>query len=290
MYFDLVSNSVVDEVNEDIFVSTVRNLSSVISYFIPHNEFNNISTIMYNKIINLLQKDNLSDNQIKNYLSFVIEFACTEDHISFLKDWLVEGPFILNENKNKKMIKSDLLSQELRFSILIFIFTSIIIDDKTKNDLLEQEVKRDNNSDKSARVKLSCNAAKPCLKTKKELWETYISNPSFDSLHNVRASMSGFVFRNQLDIVEEFVKDRFCDDLLLIADKCDHYYLETFIKNLNPGLYVTKEVIDKLSNLLQVAINKKNISMKTELSIIIDDMKTKLKAREISFSDKIADY
>jgi len=88
--------------------------------------------------------------------------------------------------------------------------------------------------------------------------------------------MSTFSPRDQLDLTEEFLTDKFFTDVPELAKKVEHFYLENFLDYCSPKLYINEDMIGKLSKLAEE--NKSIDTLHIKLKEMIDDMKRFLKA------------
>jgi hypothetical protein len=271
-----------NEKNEDIIAVTLRQMQGIISNYIPLKYYEKYTSILFDVIADILARqvtlynsgDKSSKELILHLIDNLISFAYTEDHIAFLKNWLTTNPSIQNVS-----IDNSLLTQDNRFKILKHIFRSRIIADSEKEDLLKIEIERDNNSDRALRAKLTCYASQPKKEVKNELWNKFVYQSTSDSLYNMEAFMSGFSSRDQLDLVEDYLKNKFFEVLKDVGKNNDFFYVRDFVGSLSPSYYVDEETIEKLQ-LLCKSIEDLDQVHKCVVELV-DDMKRMLKAHRL---------
>ena len=276
-YMDIINSLLPQETNEDLINFIIRNLYSVVTYYIPHKFHSKYSNIAYKLIYNLLSRPNQSDDTIKVLISNLINLTNPDDkqNIELIRNWLEHG-FSFTNTKNEKLdIKANLLQQKLRFNCLYKIFASNIIEKELKNKLLEIECTRDNNSDDSELARFRCRASLPDKAIKEELFNKYVNESTKESLYKMISSMSGFVQMNQIDLIEDFLLVKFFEVCLDVSNKNDHFYTESFIECLSPIIFVKKDVIEKMEMLIEKA---ETDSVKRKLTEEIDDLKRFYKA------------
>jgi aminopeptidase N len=272
-YVDIVANLLQHEKNDEIISTTMRVVSGIIAYYMPHKYYSTYASRMFDLTLNLIVQD-LSNKEItKNLLELAIVFANTEEHNEILKKWLTS--IVINGTE----VDSSLLSQDNRFSIVTLIHKSRKIGLEEKNNLLEAEITRDKNSDRSILARNRCKASLPDKAVKEEIWNKIVNEPSSESLYNMKALMSGLVNIDQLDLVEDLVKTRFFEDAKIVA-KQEHFYVSAFVDNCAPMLYVQDDIIAKIEKLADEI--ESNDSMRRALKELADDMRRYAKAQKLS--------
>jgi aminopeptidase N len=277
-YLDIILVLLEHETNEDILSSTLRNISGLISSYVPLKFYNYYSSQMFDLVSKLLVNNMENKEIVLNLIELLIVFASSEDHRQFLKSWLIEGPYLM-KNGEKVLIPSGMLNQDNRFSIVAFIHTSRQISLEEKTKLLESEIERDKNSDRSVRARCKCRSALPDPEIKKELWNKFVNQPESESLYNMKSYMSYFVCIDQLDLVECFLNTNFFEEALKVG-KQDFFYVDAFVSYCGPIYYVNLEVIEKLEKLAEEA--KEYDSLRRRLLELSDDMRRFLKAQSLA--------
>ena len=212
---------------------------------------------------------------VLHLIDFLISFAYGENHRNLLKEWLI------NEKPSVGSVQFDskLVNQENRFRIVKLIFRSRKIPIEEKEALLAKEIERDQNSDRSILVKHYCYAARPEPEIKKELWNKFVNQPTSESLYNMQSLMSGFSSRDQLDLVEDYLKNKFFDAVCDVGKKNEFQYVRSFVSSLSPSYYVENETISKLE---KVAEQVKDLDQLSKLILEdVDDLKRSLKAHKL---------
>ena len=277
-YLEIVKKHVIFETDQDILTTTIRMVAGTISNYIPTQHYIKYTSSMFDLVVSLIAKGGHDDDTLRNFVRYLLQFACSEEHRVLFVSWFKDGPFVTSSKGEKIPIKSSLLSQENRFSLVTFIHESktISLDEKTK--LMEKEIENDKNSDQSVEFRHACYAARPEPEIKKELWEKYTNKPTSESLVNMQSSMGQFVSRDNLDIIAPYVKERFFEDVFKVAGNVDRFYMVSYVNSLSPYLFVCEEMIEKLQALNNKATDD---TMKKEVSNLVDDMKRKLKAHKL---------
>lgn len=204
---------------------------------------------MFELVMHLASKEGQNDDILRNLLRYLTQFACTEEHRAMFVKWLQEGPFVICPLGKVVQIKSSLIDQEKRFSLVTFIHQSKVISNEVKAQLLEKEVENDGNGEQSILTRHSCYASRPDPEVKKDLWERYTLKATSESLVNMEASMGSFVSRNCIDVITPYVSEKFFEDIYKVAGKEDRFYVVSFIQCLGPYLLVGEEMIEKLKAL-----------------------------------------
>jgi aminopeptidase N len=283
-YFDIISNLIRKETNEDILATVLRNVQGIISNYIPLNYYEKYTSIMFDCIVELLTREVTAYNNnysksnkqlILHLVDFAVSFAYTENQIELLKPWLAqEKPSI-----NNVEFDSHFLTQENRFKIVKLIHRSRKISDEEKEKLLQNEVVRDKNSDQSILAKLACYASKPDEKIKEELWKKFVFQSTSDSLYNMETLMANFASRDQLDLVKDYLQNKFFEVVPEVGKANDFFYVRTFVNCLSPSYYVDEETIGKLEKLAEKVKDQDQVH-KCILELC-DDMKRMLKAHKL---------
>jgi aminopeptidase N len=277
-YLDIIIKMIRHETNEDIISNSIKNIAPLIANYIPIRVYPHYASQMFDLTCELLGKNISNKEIVLNLIEALLSFAYLPEHAEFLKNWLIDGPSV-TLNGNKVTIPSNLLTQDHRFSIVAFIHKIRTISIEEKSKLLEAEVERDKNSDRSIRARCSCKASLPDPAVKAEIWDKLINNPTSESLYNMKSYMAHFAPINQLDIVDDYLRIKFFDDVLKIGNQ-DFFYITPFMMYFSPVLLVENEIIEKLETLAEKAKEFENLQKK--LLELIDDMKRFRKAQSLA--------
>ncbi len=244
---------------------------SVISQYIPFKYLVEYKTKFFKLLVKILENELskffFSEDVVKQIISFLPR-NCTNDED---RKYLIK---LLN-------INSKLISQDNRFSIVKNIFKSRTISLEEKQKLLEKECERDNNSDSSIRARIGCNAALPDKENKLKVWDKLVNEPNKDSLKNRIQLMASFAPYDQIDLVEDLIKNKYFEVFPDLIKNVEHFYLEYFIYYCGPSSYIiNEEVIKKYEEL------KEKIKDNTQATKFIleecDLMKRRLKGQNIT--------
>jgi aminopeptidase N len=276
-YLDIVNVLLKQETDDEIINTSLRIIMSLITYYVPLKYFKDYSTLMFNLVSFLLHKHSSNKDVTMNLMDILIGFATTDEHTKLLKQWLTDEPHVLVDG-NKTTLPKELLSQDNRFSIVTLIHKSTEIPSEEKHQLLEAEIERDKHSDRSIRAKCKCRSILPDKKIKEEVWNKIINEPSSESLYNMRSYMAGFAPIEQLDLVKDFLVDKFFEDAKTVG-KQEHFYVDAFVGSCAPIFFVDDEnFIEKIDNL---AKEIENDSLKRRLLELTDDMRRFAKAQKL---------
>jgi len=277
-YLDIIIKMIRHETNEDIISNSIKNIAPLIANYLPLRVYQYYSSQMFDLTCELLAKNVNNKEIVLNLIEALLSFAYLPEHAEFLKDWLINGPSV-KLTGNTVTIPSNLLTQDHRFSIVAFIhkIRTISLDEKSK--LLEAEIERDKNSDRSVRARCSCRSSLPDPSVKAEIWDKLINKPTSESLYNMKHYMAHFAPINQLDIVDDYIRNKFFEDVLKIGNQ-DYFYLTPFMMYCSPVLLVENEIIEKLEALTEKA--KELETLHKMLLELIDDMKRFRKAQSMA--------
>lgn len=274
-YLDIILKVLEHETNDDVLTTSLRNVSGTISNYVPLHMYPKYSSKMFELTGKLIANNMNNKEIILNLLELTIVFAHSEEHMNILREWLEKGPYVM-KNGERVEIPTNLLNQDNRFSIVAFIHRSRQISLEEKTKLLENEILRDKNSDRSIRAKCKCKAALPDAEIKKELWDTFVNKPESESLYNIKSYMSYFASVDQLDLVREYIDEKFFEDALKVG-KQEHFYVDAFVMNCGPGFYVSEETVKKLEELAEKS--KEYDTLHRRLLELADDIRRFYKAQ-----------
>jgi aminopeptidase N len=277
-FLDIILKLLQHENNDEVLSTTLRNISGLIANYLPVKFYPHYSSLMFELVEKILAYNLSNKEMVINLLELILVFAHDDEHIGMLKSWLENGPWV-RRNGVKVEIPSNLLNQDNRFTIVALIHRSRHYSAEEKASLLEAEVTRDGNSDRSVRARCRCRASLPDFEIKKELWDKFTNKPDSDSLCNMKSYMSGFSSIDQLDIVETFINEKFFEDVLKIASK-DFFYVNAFVSYCGPIFYVSDSTIEKLEALAEKTKDF-DICRRTLLELS-DDMRRFIKAQQIA--------
>jgi hypothetical protein len=184
---------------------------------------------------------------VLHLVDYLIRFAYTESHMELLKSWLNSDKLSING----VAFESFFLTQDNRFNIVKLLHRSRVIPKEEKDSLLNKEVERDNNSDRSVLAKLACYASLPDKQVKEELWTKFVYQSTSDSLYNMETLMAYFASRDQLDLVEEYLQTKFFEVLIDVGKNNDFFYVRSFVDSLSSHYWQNEETISKLEKLAE---------------------------------------
>lgn len=256
-YFDIMSQLIRKETNEDMLATVLRNIQGIIGNYIPLKYYEKYTSVMFDCIVELLTREltaynnnyNKSNKElILHLLDFLVSFSFTENHISILRSWLTDTEKIA---LGDVQFDSSLLTQENRFRIVKMVHRSRKISNEEKQKLLDIEVQRDKNSDRSVQAKFACYAARPDSSIKSELWNKFVHQSTSESLYNMQYMMANFAPRDQLDLVDDYIKNKFFEVVYNVGKNNDFFYVRAFVDYLAPIYYADDETICKMDKLAE---------------------------------------
>ena len=249
-YIEFCLDAIENEEEINSFSALLRNLQEAISYYIPlkyREIFIKEAFELIKKLIikELNKKDKLNTDVIKALLLDIQNYCCNEDNRKYIKELLNDKPTF-----NGIEIPSDIISQKNRFDYVKNIFSSRSISLDVKNEYLDKEIKRDKESNESMFAKSMCKALIPDRKNKEECWNIITNNPNKDSLYNIKEMMYGFAPIDQLDLVNDFLRDKYFEVLPILGKKQEYQYVKCFVSYCSPKCYIDDEIINKYESLL----------------------------------------
>ena len=269
-YVELAFELMHTETNDNNLSLLLRHTHSTIGLYIPYKYlldykkkfFMHLKTIFDKE----LSKVDYSHDIIKQILQFMPANVTDEEDRKFLIK-------LLN-------IDSKIISQDNRFSFVKNIFKSKEIPLKVKENILEEEIKRDKNSNKSVQAKLCCNALLPDKENKEKLWNKITKESTSDSLYNMIEIMNGFAPFDQVDLVKDFCTNKFFEVLPEIGKKNESFFVESFVSSCGPGsYYINEENIKKMEELCEKV--KDMHQVKKYVMEETDDMKRCFKSHKL---------
>jgi aminopeptidase N len=275
-YLNIVLNLLNYEKDEDIITTLLRNVSGIISNYIPLKYYEQYTTKLFDLVKELIYKtvsEDENNDLLLHLVDHLISFAHGDAHIEFLKKWLTDGPVV-----NDKRLHDKYLTQENRFNIAALVHRSRNVSKEEKEKILLCEMERDKNSERAILAKYACYASQPDKAIKEELWNKFVKQSTSESLYNMQSLLDNFASKDQLDLVQEYLTGKFFDDLYNVGKDNDFFYVKSFIENLTPKFYVNEDIIDKLHKLSDKvkSLDAVNLCLREQ----IDDMKRMLKAQQ----------
>lgn len=289
-FLELYINFLAKEEDEDIISPQLGYISAGISNYLPNEYKEEYSEKAFNLCIELLHKFKDNTKMIMNLLTRIIAFVKTKQHINLLTDLLKIN--IENSTEYKDNIKftlnginiefpEKLLNQEIRFDIVKKAYASKYISQELKNQLLEQEIKREGNSDESVQLRKYCSGIVNNKEEAEKTWKKLTEKCNEESLPNMESLMYGFV-KTDKDVLKEFLCQRFFEVIEKVSKENDQKYVSAFISNLSPSMFVSEEINkkmeDKANELKDYHVTKRNILES------LDFMERKLKCYNLVYS------
>lgn len=276
-YIETLLDLLEDEKDENLLVNNFNFILTTIQYFLPRR-FQEYFYTKTNDLVSIIISDmKLEDKNFSGLMNTLISTAVTQTTVGRIDNWVTiesEGyPYLYASGESVYFSKSD-ITQDHRFAILQKIFQ---MDEKEyslhkKVELLEQEKQRDKNTDKSIKAELTCTALQGTKENKQEIWNMIVNNPNKESLHNIRALMMGFAPYTQIDLVKEFLTEKFFEAVPIIA-KNDYFYIDYFLMFCSPSFLPTSEnIIEKFEKLINSLDSSRDYTKK-KLNEMIDEIK-----------------
>jgi aminopeptidase N len=271
-YIETLCEFLKSENDESLVINNLTFLSSAVLYFTPRKYQNYFYEKLWD-LVSFLIKEFIEKNKSYNGLiPILISFSVNEKHIKIMQKWLDsnEDAFLLVNNETFIVGRNN-ITQDHRFSILSKVFQLRDLDFETKMKLLEVEKERDKNSDKSRKAEITCKACLPTIQNKQEVWDQLVNFPNSDSLHNKRALMIGFAPINQIDLIEEFLTEKFFDAISSLG-KCEYFYIDYFLMFCSPTNFVDQKIIEKFEQKISTLDSTFNY-IKKALIEMLDEIK-----------------
>ena len=269
-YVELAFALMHTETNDNNLSLLLRHTHSTIASYIPYKYmidykkkfFLHLKTVLDNE----LSKIEYSQDIIKQILQFMPSNITNEEDRKFLIR-------LLN-------FDSKIVSQDNRFSFVKNVFKSKNIPLESKQILLNEEIKRDKNSNKSVQAKLCCNSLLPDKENKEKIWNKITKESTSDSLYNMIEIMNGFAPFDQIDLVKDYCTNKFFEVLPEIGKKNEVFFVESFVQSCGPSNYfIDDENIKKMEDLCEKI--KDMHQVKKYVMEEIDDMKRCFKCHKL---------
>ena len=121
----------------------------------------------------------------------------------------------------------------------------------------------------------------PDKENKLKVWDKLVNEPNKDSLKNRIQLMSSFAPYDQIDLVEDLIKNKYFEVFPDLIKNVEHFYLEYFIYYCGPSSYIIEEeVIKKYEELKEKT--KDNTQATKFILEECDLMKRRLKGQNIT--------
>ena len=240
-FLDIAINAIKNETNENNLNTLLRFIRSASKAYMPLKYIKEYSKKIFVELRSLFESQlsniNFERDLVKPILMYLPFYATEENDIKYLIQLM---------NLNPKLV-----SQEDRFRFLKPIFSCRTIKLEDKQKLLDEEVKRDNNSEDSIAAKLSCNALLPDRKNKELLWKKITTETTSDSLVNMQAIMGSFAPVDQYDLVDDFIKEKYFEVIPELGKNNESFYIKDFVGCCGPTYYANDETIKKYEALIE---------------------------------------
>ena len=269
-YVELAFQLMHTETNDNNLSLLLRHTHSTIASYIPYKYMLDYKRKFFSHLKTVLDKElskvDYSHDIIKQILQFMPANVTNEEDRKYLI-------CLLN-------LDSKLVSQDNRFSFVKNIFKSKQIPLEAKNNLLNEEIKRDKNSNKSVQAKLCCNSLLPDKENKEKIWNKITKESTSDSLYNMIEIMNGFAPFDQVDLVKDYCTNKFFEVLPEIGKKNEVFFVESFVQSCGPSNYfVDDENIKKMEDLCEKV--KDMHQVKKNVMEELDDMKRCFKCHKL---------
>ena len=264
-FLDIILNSIKNEKNENNLSTLLRFARSCAIEYMHPKYYKTYKKKLFIELKNLLEEQlshiNFEKDLIKPILIYLPLYA-DEDNIKYLIQ-------LMN-------LEPKLLSQEDRFRFLNAIFSCRNIKLEEKQKMLDEEVKRDKNSEESIKAKISCNTLLPDRKNKEMLWNKITKETTSDSLVNMQTIMEYFAPIEQHDLVNDFIKEKYFEVIPEIGKNNEAFYIRDFISGCAPRYYPDDDILKKFEDLIEKV--KDMSQVKKYVSEEYDLLKRKKKA------------
>ncbi len=277
-YFDFILKFLVDENSLEIITNVLRPTIGILKNYLSPKLYDNYSDKMFDLIQRLIIKNKDNEEFLNLSADYLITYANTEKNLLILKNWLNENKYYIEVDGVNYDLDKKYFTNEMNFTICSKLYSLESISLEEKEKILNKQIELDNNSDKSIKAKLRCKASLPDKKIKEEIWEILTKKSNSDSLKNMQAYMFGFVNMNQLNLVKEFITDKFFEEVVKLK-KMDYFFLEYFIYLCGPRNFPTDENIKKLEA-IEPQVKDSDICHKYIVDLI-DDMKKFQKTHDL---------
>ncbi len=267
-YLDIIFTLIKKEKDDNNLMALLRHCHSTIRDFLPLNNVIEYKKKYFHLMLETfneeLSKIHFSKDIVKQLLIF-LPANCTDD-----EDRKILIKFL---NMDPKII-----SQENRFKFVENIFKSRTIPKEVKEEMFKIEEERDKKSDQSVQSKLTCEAGIPTKENKELIWDKILN--SKDSLYNLQSLMYAFAPYDQLDLVQDYVKNKFFEVLPDLGKKKESFFIDTFVDCCSPDYYTDDETIKKMEDLVQKVSDMSQV--KKYVSEKLDYMKRRKIAQQLA--------
>jgi len=259
-FLDLVSSKIGIENDPKLLQTIITRASGALWNFIPNNLFPSYCDKLFHSFYKELTKATEKDFKI-TWARIVVEVACTESTVKILQE----------ELKNNNPV----FTQDLRWAIIQKIVAWGLPD---AAHFLEAEKLKDN-SDTGARALLRAKTSVPDINEKRAAWERFINPETKSSAHQSASEMSGFRWRHQEGILEEFT-EKFFQIIPMIFKTREKEFSSAFFTHLLPANPENPKILQLCEQVL-TNLSPEEKHLRKSLQESIDDLHRASKCRNL---------
>jgi len=257
-FLNLVSSKISIETDPKLLQTLLVRASAVLSFFLPNAIFPSYSEKLFHSFYNELNKAAEPDFKII-WARSVVDAAATESTVKILEEQL--------RNNNP------VFTQDLRWSIIHKLVAWGFPD---AAEFLEKEKQKDI-SDTGARALLRAKTSVPDINGKRAAWERFINPEIKSSAHQSASEMSGFRWRHQESILEEFF-EKFFQIISTIFKTREKEFANSFFVHLIPSNPEHPKILHCAEQLL-ASLSPEEKHLRKALQEAIDDLHRSIKCR-----------
>jgi aminopeptidase N len=259
-FLNLVSSKISIENDSKLLQTLITRASAVLSHFLPNAIFPAYSEKLFHSFFHELNKATEPDFKII-WARSVVEFAATESTVNVLAEQL--------RNNNP------VFTQDLRWSMIHKLLAWGFPD---AGEFLEKEKQKDI-SDTGARALLRAKTSVPDINEKRAAWERFIHPETKFSAHQSASEMSGFRWRHQESILEEFI-EKFFQIISMIFKTREKEFANSFFIHLGPSNPENPKILHCAEQLL-ANLSPEEKHLRKALQESIDDIHRSIKCRNL---------
>ena len=198
---------------------------------------------MFNLLWKKLEEE--KDESFKTiFYSQLFFYLVGDDHVIEAMKWLKDEKVRTPEGA---VIEGIQLKQADRHAIIRSVFALPDFDQKEKDAILEEELKKDT-SEKAKLLKNTCHALTPTKERKEQVWKMLYAEKQTVSFYERNALMSGFWHYKQTDLLKPYY-EMFLKALPEIAERGDNDYKKAFVKQMCPSYGITVEFLNEMDDI-----------------------------------------
>lgn len=285
-FLELVEANLLQETVDETLLVILARTQSIVQNYLPSELKEQYSQKMLEFGIKLLTHFKDKEDITILLLDRLVFFFESEAQAPLAIEWLQTGA----KDQMGSPLPYGSLSNRQKYSLLPFVYSRKSIQIEIKEKLLGDLLAKDK-SDMAVRAQIRCRTSLPDPEIKAKEWQKYHDEEIKDSVVNISASMSGFFWSNQRDIVEPYI-EKWLSGVVDYSKKYERERTEHFHDQMTPVSWLADQgevAVNRYRALLESAKGMKFLEhrLKEDFDFLVLYKKAREVAKEYSLRAKI---